>query len=190
MPLKRPQRYLLMILSSAAVTWTVLRLMPLTTALWLGLVFVIGALILAVWARHLLMGRVRARRRRWALAIESYQRFEKMLLTQRLSRWLTPVHIGIYTLDGVARTRNLIGEALMELRRPEEAEGWFRAALQRDPLYPVPYTNLGTIVALRGQDAEARRHFQKAVALGFSPVAAERLFQRARQRAHTERSLD
>jgi tetratricopeptide (TPR) repeat protein len=187
---KRPQRHLLMILSSLAVGWIILRLLPLRAALLLGAVLAIVAMIFAGWARHLIVGRFRARRHRWDKAIESYQRFEKMLLTNRLSGWLAPVHLGIYTLDGVARTRNLIAQALMELKRLDEAEGWLRASLQRDPLYAVPYTNLGTIAALRQQDAIARRHFQKAVDLGFSPDVAEHLFQRARQRAHAAQSSD
>lgn len=186
MMLKRPQRYLLMILSSAAVAWTVLRLLPWKIALGLGLVLVAIALILVLWARHLFMGRWHARRRQWAKAIASYRRFETMLLTNRLSGWLAPLHLGLHTLDGVARTRNLIAQALMQSQKSEEAEGWLRASLQRDPLYAMPYANLGTIAAWRGQDAMARRHFQKAVDLGFSPVVAEQLFQRARQRARAD----
>ncbi len=183
MMLKRPQRYLLMILSSAAVAWTLLRLLPLKVALGLVLVLLAIALILAVWARHLFIGRWHARRQRWGKAIDSFRRFETMLLTNRLSGWLAPLHLGIHTLDGVARVRNLIAQAHMQMRQPDAAEGWLRESLQRDPLYAVPYTNLGTIAAWRGQDAMARRHFQKAVDLGFSPVVAEQLFQRARQRA-------
>lgn len=190
MTMKRPQRYLLMMLSSAAVAWIVLRLLPIHVALALAAVIVLIALVLAVAARHLFLGRFRARRRQWARAIESYQRFEKMLLTRRLAGWLAPVHLGIYTLDGVARTRNLIAEALIPQQKFDEAEGWLRTALQRDPLYAVPYTNLGTIAALRGQDTVARRHFQKAVDLGFSPALAEQLFQRARHRAHAKQPRD
>ena len=183
MNLKRPQRYLLMMLSSAAVLWIVLRLLSWQIALGLGAAVLLIALILSIWARHLWLGRFRARRRRWASAIESYQRFEKMLLTNRLAGWLAPLHLGIYTLDGVARTRNLIGEALIQLDKRDEAEGWLRAALQRDPLYPVPYAHLGTIAALRSQDALARREFQKAVDLGFNPIVAEQMLHRARRRA-------
>jgi tetratricopeptide (TPR) repeat protein len=186
MMLKRPQRYLLMILSSAAVAWTVLRLLSLKAALWLAATLLAIALVLAVWARHGFIGRWHARRRRWDKAVASFQRFEKMLLTNRLSGWLAPLHLGIHTLDGVARTRNLIAQALMQMQKSDEAEGWLRAALTRDPLYAVPYANLGTIAAWRGQDAMARRHFQKAVDLGFSPVVAEQLFQRARQRARAD----
>ncbi|HMN45377.1 MAG TPA: tetratricopeptide repeat protein [Povalibacter sp.] len=185
--LKRPQRYLLMILSSIAVAWTVLRLLPLKAALGFALVPIAMVLVLIVWARQLFVGRWHTRRRQWEKAVASYQRYEKMLLMNRFSGWLAPLHLGIHTLDGVARTRNLIAQALMQMQKPDEAEGWLRASLQRDPLYAVPYTNLGTIAAWRGQDAMARRHFQKAVDLGFSPVMAEQLFQRARQRARAGR---
>lgn len=183
MMLKRPQRYLLMILSSLAVAWTVLRLLPLKVALWFALAPVAIVLVLVLWARHQFAGRWHARRRHWDKAVASYQRYEKMLLINRFSGWLAPLHLGVHTLDGVARTRNSIAEALMQMRKADEAEGWLRASLQRDPLYAVPYTNLGAIAAWRGQDAMARRHFQKAVDLGFSPVVAEQLYQRARQKA-------
>ena len=181
---KRPQRYLLMILSSAGVIWIVLRLLPWRIALGLAAAVVLIALVLCVWARHMLLGRLRLRRRRWAKAVESFQRFEKMLLTNRFAGWLAPLHLGIFTLDGVARTRNLIGESLLHLERLDDAEGWLRSALQRDPMYAVPYAHLGTIAALRSQDAVAHRNFQKAVDLGFSPVAAEQMLRRARHRAN------
>jgi len=72
----------------------------------------------------------------------------------------------------------------MNLGKPDEAEGSLRSALQRDPLYALPYVHLGTIAALRKQDAVALRHFQKAVDLGYSPQAAEQALRRARQRAN------
>lgn len=173
-----------MILSSAAVIWIVLRLLPLATALWVVVVAAVAALVLAVLARHFLIGRYRAQRRRWAAAAESYQRFEKMLLTSRFSGLLAPLYLGVYTLDGVAVTRNNIAQALINLGRLDEAEGWLRSALQRDPLYAVPYTNLGIIAVLRRQDSHGRRHFQKAVDLGYSPAAAQQLLQRAQAKAH------
>ncbi len=172
-----------MLLSSAAVIWLLLRLVPANVALWLGLAIVVIALALVIWGRHFMIGRYRAQRREWARAIESYQRFEKMMLTTRHGGLLLPLFLGIYTLDGIALTRNNIAQALMNLDQLDAAEGWLRSALLRDPLYPTPYINLGTIAVLRGQEAHGRRQFQKAVGLGYSVRAAQLQLARALARA-------
>lgn len=177
--MKRPQQILLMLLSSAAVAWLVLRLMPPVVALGVGAAFILMTLVLMIWARQLLIGRYRSRRRQWQKAIESYQRFEKMLLTNRYSSLLMPLYLGIYTLDGVAITRNHIAGALMHLEKLEDAEGWLRSALQRDPLYAIAYVNLGLIAAIRKEESAARRYFSRAVELGYSLANAQQLLARA-----------
>lgn len=182
--MKRPQRNLLMILSSAAVIWVVLSLFPLAVGLWVAVALIALGLVLTAWGRDFMIGRYRSRRREWDKAIESYQRFEKMLLTSRFGELFVPLYLGIYTFDGVAIARNNIAQALMNLGKLEEAEGWLRSALQRDPMYAIPYTNLGTIAALRGQESHARRQFQKAVDLGYSPTGAQQLLRRALARAN------
>ncbi len=171
--LKRPQRNLLMILSSIAVIWLLLRLLPWKVALGVGAALLALTLIVMAIAWRFLLGRLHARKRRWDRAIESYQRFEKMLLTRRIGGFVSPLFLGIYTLDGVAVTRGHIGYALIQQRKVDEAEGWLRSSLQRDPLYPVPYVYLGTIAALRGQANFAREHIRKAVELGYSPARAQ-----------------
>lgn len=182
--MKRPQRNLLIILSSIAVIWVLLRLMPLSTGLWIAAGLLALGLILSVLGRDFLVARYRSRRRDWAKAIASYQRFEKMLLTSRLGDLLVPLYLGIYTFDGVAITRNNIAQALMNLGKLEEAEGWLRSALQRDPMYATPYINLGTIAVMRGQESHARRHFQRAVDLGYSATGAQQALAKALARAN------
>jgi tetratricopeptide (TPR) repeat protein len=176
--LKRPQRNLLMILSSIAVIWLLLRLLSWKVALGVAAALFVLALILMVVARHFLLGRYRSSRRKWEGAIASYRRFEQMLLTRKFGSIVSPLFLGVYTLDAVAVTRNHIGHALIQQRKLDEAEGWLRSALQRDPLYPVPYIELGTIAALRGQASFARQQFKKAVELGYSPARAQELLAR------------
>jgi len=182
--MKRPQRILLMLLSSAAVIWLVLRLMPGAIAFGVGVAVLLMVLVLAGWARHLMMARYHMRRRQWTKAIESYQRFEKMLLTSHYSGLLIPLYLGIYSLDGVAIVRNNIAQALMKLGKLDEADGWLRSALQQDPLYAIPYLNLGTIAAIQRQEALARRQFRTAVELGYSPIGAQKLLARALARGN------
>jgi tetratricopeptide (TPR) repeat protein len=176
--MKRTQRNLLIILSVIAASWILLRQLPLITALWtLGAVVAIG-LILVLLARDFFIGRYRARQRDWQKALERYQRFEQKLLTRRWSGLLAPLYFGIYTFDGVALARNNIGQALMNLGKLDEAEHWLRAALQRDPLYAIPYINLGIVAGLRGSEVAARREIRRAVELGYSPVGAEQVMRK------------
>lgn len=176
--MKRPQRNLLIILSALAVAWLGVRELPLTLALgFAGAVFLLG-LALMVWGRDFLIGRYRTRRREWQLALERYRRFEQKLLSHRWSSLLTPLYLSIYSFDGVAIGRNNIAHSLMHLGELDEAVRWLRSALQRDPLYPIPYTNLATVAAMRKDLATAESHLRRAVELGYSPTGAQLLLRR------------
>jgi tetratricopeptide (TPR) repeat protein len=182
--MKRPQRNLFVILSALAVTWLVLLRLPPVLALWLAVALLVFGFGLMVYARDFLIGRYRSGQREWRKAIESYARFEKKLLASRLSVVLIPTHLSLYSFDGVAIARNNIAQALMNLNELDDAVRWLRSALQQDPLYAVPYTNLGTIAALRGDSATAQSEFRKAVELGFSPTGAQLLLRRALAKAN------
>ena len=190
--MKRTQRNLLIILSVITASWILLRQLPLVTALWtLGAVVVIG-LILAILGRDFFIGRYRARKRDWQKALERYQRFEQKLLTRWHSALLAPLFFGIYTFDGVALARNNIGQALMNLGKLDEAEQWLRSALRRDPLYSIPYINLGIIAGMRRNEAVAKREIRRAVELGYSPAGAEQVMRKilARSNEGTGRMLE
>jgi tetratricopeptide (TPR) repeat protein len=177
--IKRPHRNLLIILSALAVTWMVLMRMPSFIAIWIAVALFVFGLGLLHWARDFMIGRYRTGRRDWLGAAESFERFEKKLLTARWSIALVPLYLSIYTFDGVAIARNNIGQSLMSLKEYDRAVHWLRSALQRDPLYAIPYLNLGTIAALRGDEANARVEFRRAVELGYSPTGAQELLRRA-----------
>jgi tetratricopeptide (TPR) repeat protein len=183
LPIKRPQRNLLIVLSALAVLWLVLLRLPPLISLWLAVAAVVFGFGLLVYARDFLVGRYRTGKREWRRAFESYASFEKKLLESRLSVVLLPIYMSIYSFDGVAIARNNMGQSLMNLNELDEAARWLRSALQRDPLYCVPYTNLGTIAALRGDAAAAQLEFRKAVELGFSPRGAQELLRRALAKA-------
>jgi tetratricopeptide (TPR) repeat protein len=186
MPLliKRPQRNLLIILSALAVTWMVLMRVPSFIAIWIIVALFVFGIGLLHWARDFIAGRYRTGKRDWRGAAESYERFEKKLLTSRWSIVLVPLYLSIYTFDGVAIARNNIAQSLMGLKEYERAAHWLRSALQRDPLYAIPYLNLGTIAALRGDEANARVEFRRAVELGYSPTGAQELLRRALAQAN------
>ena len=132
-----------------------------------------------------MVGRYYSSRRDWAKALVRYQRFEKRLLKSRWRPLLVPLYLSIYTFDGVAVVRNNIGQTLMNQRELDDAERWLLSALQRDPLYPLPYLNLGVIAAMRQQQDLAEREMRKAVHLGYSPTGAQQLLRRALAAANT-----
>jgi tetratricopeptide (TPR) repeat protein len=173
-----------MILTALAVIWLVLRALPLIAALCVAAALLVCCLVLVAWGRDFLIGRYRMKRRAWQPALERFQRFEKRLLGNPLSTLLTPLYFGIYSFDGVAIARNNIGVCLMNLDQKDEAVRWLRSALQRDPLYPVPYTNLATIAAMRNDTATTQREIRRAVDLGYNPTGAQLLLRRLLARAN------
>jgi tetratricopeptide (TPR) repeat protein len=177
--MKRPQRHLLAILSALAVLWIVLIRLPPLISLWLIVAAVVFGFGLAMFARDYLAGRWNFRRRDWRKALVRFETFEKKVRETRLGFVLIPIYTSIYSFDGVAIARNNIAQCLVKLDALDDAERWLRSSLQRDPFYPVPYTNLGTIAALRGDTAGAQLAFRRAVELGFSPAAARELLRRA-----------
>lgn len=185
--MKRPQRYLLAILSAIAVFWIVLIRLPPLISLWLVVAAVVFGFGLATFARDYLAGRWAFRRRAWRDALTRFEAFEKKVLETRLGFVLIPLYTSIYSFDGVAIARNNIAQCLIKLATLDDAERWLRSSLQRDPLFPVPYANLGTIAALRGDNAGAQLAFRRAVELGFSPTAAQDMLRQAR--AEFERTI-
>lgn len=185
--MKRPQRNLLIILSACAVLWLVLLRVPAFMSVWVSVALIVFAIGLISWARDFMIGRYRTARRRWRDAADSFERFERKLVGARWSAVLIPIYLSIYTFDGVAIARNNIAQSLMNLKDFEGAVRWLRSALQRDPLYAIPYVNLGTIAALRGDGESARLEFRRAVELGFSPNSAQALLRRALAKAHQMR---
>jgi tetratricopeptide (TPR) repeat protein len=181
--MKRPQRNLLIILSSIAILWLVLLRLPPVMTLWVAVAAVVFGFGLLLYARDFLIGRYRSRNREWRKAIDRYSRFDKKLAESRMGFVLIPIYLTVHSFDGVAIARNYIAQSLIELNSLDEAVSWLRSALQRDPLYSIPYTNLGTIAALRGDAASAQMEFRKAVELGFSPAAAQTLLRRALEKA-------
>ena len=181
--MKRPQRYLLAILSALAVLWIVLIRLPPLISLWLIVAMVVFGFGLATFARDYLVGRWNVHRRDWRKALVRFEAFEKKVLETRLGFVLIPIYTSIYSFDGVAIARNNMAECLIKLDALEDAERWLRSSLQRDPLYAVPYTNLGTIAALRADRAGAELAFRRAIELGFNPAAARELLRRARAQA-------
>jgi tetratricopeptide (TPR) repeat protein len=177
--MKRPQRYLFIIMTVLVAVYLLLTRLPPAAALALLVLLVLYVLVLVVWGRDLFFARRHAKRREWAKAQERFERFEKKLLRARWHRLAVVLYPSIYSLDGVAIARNNIAQVLINADDLDRAVQWLRSALQRDPFYPVPYVNLSLIAARRLDEAAARREMTRAVQLGFDPAAARRILHRA-----------
>jgi tetratricopeptide (TPR) repeat protein len=176
--MKRTQRNLALILTAIAILWLVLRQFPLLTAMWVcGGLLALGVLV-ALLGIGFVIGRYRMRKKQWDRALERFRAFEQRLLLRRWTVILRPLFVGIYTFDGVALARNDIATCLMHLGKGDEAVQWLRAALQRDPLYAIPYINLAMVAAARDDETSMRRDLRRAVDLGYSPAGAQQILTR------------
>lgn len=177
--MKRPQRYLFIIMTVLVVVYLLLtRLPPLASLALLGML-ALYVLIVSIWGRDLFFARRAAKRGEWAKAQARYEKLEKKLQRARWHRLAVVLYPNIYRFDGVAIMRNNIGQMLINAGELDQAVQWLRAALQRDPFYPVPYVNMALVAAKRRDEAGARREMTRAVQLGFDPRAAQRILRKA-----------
>jgi tetratricopeptide (TPR) repeat protein len=177
--MKRPQRYLFIIMTVLLAVYLLLTRLPPVAALGLLVAIVLFVLASALWGRDLLIGRRHSKKKNFAKAVERYERFERKLLAIRWPRFAIVLYPNIYSFDGIAVTRNYIAQDLVKAKDFDRAVVWLRAALQRDPYYALPYVHLAVIAATRGDAHTAKREMTRAVQLGFAPVAAERILRRA-----------
>src|SRR5690606_35811963 len=134
--MKRPQRYLFIIMTVLVVVYLLLtRLPPLASLALLGML-ALYVLIVSIWGRDLFFARRAAKRGEWAKAQARYEKLEKKLQRARWHRLAVVLYPNIYSFDGVAIMRNNIGQMLINAGELDQAVQWLRAALQRDPFYP------------------------------------------------------
>lgn len=176
--IKRPQRNLFIIMSVMVMAYLLAIRLPAQITVYLGAAVLAASAVLMIWGRDFLMARYRARQRRHREALERYQRFETKLLAVPWSKLAVVLYLSLYSFDGVAICRNHIAQSLIHMEDLDGAEQWSRRALQRDPLYALPYLNLGVVAAMRGDKERAAREFGRAVQLGFDLQGAQRLFRR------------
>ena len=60
---------------------------------------------------------------------------------------------------------NNIGNAYLQLDELRKAADYFRKSLQYEPFDAKAHNGLGVVMALQGQAAEARHHFETALAI-------------------------
>jgi tetratricopeptide (TPR) repeat protein len=182
--MKRPQRNLFIIMSVMMAVYLIGTRLPFAIVTWLLVASLLVGAALCIWGRDFFVGRQCTRQRKWQEAAKRYQRFETKLLAAPWRKLAIVLYFGIYTFDGVALARNHVAQSLINLGDLDGAEQWLRRALQSDPMYALPYLNLGVVAALRGDQARAAREMGKAVQLGFNPDDAHRLLRRTLASVH------
>lgn len=86
--------------------------------------------------------------------------------------WLGGV---VYTADPEAMALNNLGAAHMEAGRLDAAESGFRGALDVDPLYPIPLSNLAVLSEVKGDRTAAERYLREAEEQGYTGSNLDRV---------------
>jgi Flp pilus assembly protein TadD len=89
--------------------------------------------------------------------------------------WADPVRLWRESVERAPthyRPRLLLGEALQDAGRRDEALEEYRTAIRLRPSEPAGYVKMGQCLAEAGQWPEARRHFLKALDVRPDYVAA------------------
>lgn len=126
--------------------------------------------VLALWVSwpfH--RARALLRKRQYESAATELAAFETSLSKTGWKRALSGLTVGLYTSNALAAARNTLGAARLEQNLLDEAQTHFRASLQHDPGYGVPWGNLAVLAAMRGEADAAEDARLKAFALGFRP---------------------
>ncbi|XP_047002831.1 protein O-mannosyl-transferase TMTC2-like [Schistocerca americana] len=87
---------------------------------------------------------------------------------------------------------NLLGETLVRMRHYEQAEQWFRAALQAEPQHVPAHVTYGSLLAMnRSRAAEAERWFRRALQLAPEDPSVHQHFGQflSGQQRHAEAAL-
>jgi Flp pilus assembly protein TadD len=80
--------------------------------------------------------------------------------------WKSPVTLWGESVDLAPRhyrPRLLLGEALEDVGRSDEAATEYNTAIELRPSEPTGYVKLGQLMANRGRFREARQHFREAL---------------------------
>lgn len=157
----------------------------LTSGFWLGggglplllvamLLLIVPGQVQAHYYRDLYQARRASAAGRHEEAIRLTERFLQTLRERpglRRMLWLT---WSVYTTSVEAMALNNLGTAQLDLKRWDEAEASFRAALERDRRYPIPYVNLALAAQARGDHAAAEAFLKEAAERGFKARVSKR----------------
>ena len=138
--------------------------------LWGATAVMSPVVVLTIWVTlPFLRARRLLRTRHYEEAAAELAMFESALSGAGWKRALGALAVGLYTSDPLAAARNTLGAVRLEQGRLDDAQTHFKAALEQDAGYAVPWGNLAVLAAMRGDAAGAEDARVKAAALGFKP---------------------
>jgi tetratricopeptide (TPR) repeat protein len=138
--------------------------------LWGAAALATPLVLLALWVtRPFHRARTLLRTKKYDEAAAELAAFETSLTQASWKRALAAMAVGFYTSNPVAAARNTLGAVRLEQGQLDAAQAHFRAALEQDPGYAVPWGNVAVLAAMRGDAAGAEDARLKAAALGFKP---------------------
>ena len=97
--------------------------------------------------------------------------FETTLAASAWKRTQAGLAVGLHTSNALAASRNTLGAVRLEQGRLDDARTHFKAALEHDAGYGVPWGNLAVIAAMSKDAVGAEEARVKAAERGFKPKA-------------------
>ncbi|NOK63797.1 MAG: hypothetical protein GFH27_549283n29 [Chloroflexi bacterium AL-W] len=145
-----------------------------------GLIFalLIPGRVQGLLFRDLFRGRRALDQHHPAEALEHWERFLKTIQSQPWRKPALWLSWSVYTPSVEAMVLNNIGTAHLILDNREQAIATWHAALELDPRYPLPYTNLAVVSASEGDSSTAENLLASAKQLGYSGNAFDQVVQK------------
>lgn len=166
--MSRPTRNRLLVAVFVVVAFAAAPRLP-NLLLWSVTAVATPLVIAALWvSAPFLRARGFLQKQKYEEAATELAAFESSL-SAGWKRALASLVVGLYTSNPVAAARNTLGAVRLEQGRLDDAQTHFKAALERDALYAVPWGNLAVLAAMRGDAAGAEEARLKAALLGFKP---------------------
>ena len=165
----RPARNRLVVVLFMAVAFFSAPRLP-NAVLWGATALAGPIVLLALWV-SLPFQRARSllRKRDFEGAATELAAFESSIAQVPWKRTLAGLAVGLYTSNPLAASRNTLGAVRLEQGKLDDAKTHFKAALEHDAGYAVPWGNLAVLAAMRGDAPGAEDARLKAASLGFKP---------------------
>ncbi len=154
--------------------WTLLDLPAWTLFVFATLLLIRGR-VSAVVLRDLYRSSRLIDAERYEEAIDTAERFLRVLEVQPWRRSRLFIPWAFYTWNTEAMARNNLAAAHIELGNLDSAEVQLKKAISLDPQFPIPYHNLASLQAGRGAEAEAERLLTVAAEKGFKQSLDDRV---------------
>lgn len=160
--------YVVLIFAGLGAMVGVYVLFPSTyTLVALAIILLIPGRIQGMLFRDLFRGRRLYDLERFEESLHHSKRFLELIRAKPHWKKYLWLSFSIYTPDVEAMVLYNLGTARLQLGRLEEARADFEAALEIDPLYPLPFYNLAVLAELAGRRDLAERYLNQAALRGY-----------------------